>query len=374
MSGSHGPSASGGSDEAARAHFFKGNELFLQRRFAEAAAEFRSTLAHKPGHAKSLYNLALSLMELEQLQEARSLLEQAVDTDPDYQEAHGNLILLHNTMGDHPAALLRLEAARAKWPDDPTFKRIADGFQRESLNREVEKRRRQLTRDLIGEIGLDVIQGPFTGMRLNDETWWGDGDLAPRLLGCYEEELNGAIEKAIGRLPSVVINIGCAEGHYAIGLARRLPQARVFAHDISDDARRLCGETAKANGVADRLTIGGACSHAILRQHLSGADRTLAVLDCEGAELHLLDPAAVPEFHRCDLIIECHDFLDRSITPILVERFSATHDVDVVIEAGRDPNRYTMLHHLHSTDRWVLVAEGRPEFMHWLVLWSKARN
>lgn len=362
------------SEDAARNHFFKGNDLFLQRRFAEAADEFRATLTHKPGHSKSLYNLAMSVLELGRLEEAESLLRQAIEADPDYREAHGNLILLHKRMEDHPAARRQLEVARAKWPDDPTIQRIAEGYMRESFTQEAEARRVHLTKELIREAGLTVMEGPFAGTLLNAKTSWGDGDLASRILGCYEEELNDALEKAIVRSPSVVINIGCAEGHYAIGLSRRLPAARVFAHDISAEARRLCEETAEANGVTGRLSIDGPCSHAILRNHLADAELGLAVLDCEGAELHLLDPAAVPKLARCDLIIECHDFIDRSITPTLIERFAATHQVEQVFEAGRNPNRYPVLHHLHSLDRWLMVAEGRPEFMCWLVCWSKAKT
>lgn len=359
------------SEEQARLHFFKGNELYLVRRFKEASEEFRAALRHKPGHPRSLYNLAMSELGQDHLEEAESLLRQAIAADPDYREAHGNLILLYKRLDDYAAAEQCLDLAQAKWPDDPNIIRMAEGFQREAFARQAEARRKQLTAYLARESGMKVLNGPFAGMLVNEKTSWGDGDIASRILGCYEEELNDALERAIARAPSVVVNVGCAEGHFTIGLARRLPNSTVFAHDISDEARRLCRETAEANGVAGHVTIDGACTHEILRRHLAGRDRALAVLDCEGAELYLLDPAAVPELECCDLIIECHDFLDRTITPTLFDRFSRTHDVEKVVEAGRDPNKYPLLHHMHSSDRWLVVSEGRPEFMHWLVCWSK---
>lgn len=366
--------SAGESDEQAKAHFFKGNELFLLRRFSEAAEEFKAALHYKPGHPRSLFNLAMSEIELSHLAEAQTLLRQAVSVDTEYLEAYGNLVLLCQRMGDHAAATHYLDIARAKWPNDPGIVRIADGFDRESYAQHAGNRRKQLTEYLIRESGLKALSGPFAGMILHSKTSWGDGDLAPRILGCYEEELTDALERAIARSPSVVINIGCAEGHYAVGLARRLPTSTVFAHDISTDAHRLCRESAEANGVSDRLIIDGACTHEILRKHLSTTRHALAVLDCEGAERFLLDPAAVPELSRCDIIIECHDFLDRSITPTLVDRFTKTHEVEKVVEAGRNPNLYPLLHHLHNSDRWLLMGEGRPEFMHWLVFWSKTHG
>jgi hypothetical protein len=43
--------------------------------------------------------------------------------------------------------------------------------------------------------------------------------------GCYEHELHGEIEQLVTRGFDAVLNIGCGEGYYAIGLARRMPTA-----------------------------------------------------------------------------------------------------------------------------------------------------
>ena len=56
---------------------------------------------------------------------------------------------------------------------------------------------------------------------------------------------------------STVLNIGCAEGYYAVGLARRMPQARVLAFDINRTAQDTCRALAAKNGVADRVQVSG---------------------------------------------------------------------------------------------------------------------
>src|SRR5262245_4204461 len=74
-----------------------------------------------------------------------------------------------------------------------------------------------------------VPYGPFLGLRcINAST---GSTIVPRLLGSYEAELHDTIEKLAGRDYRRVVNIGCGEGYYAVGLARRLPSARVFALD-----------------------------------------------------------------------------------------------------------------------------------------------
>src|SRR4051812_25893346 len=50
---------------------------------------------------------------------------------------------------------------------------------------------------LIKRQGLVVQAGPFAGMRFADHTT--EGCYAPRLLGCYEHELHGEVERLVVR-------------------------------------------------------------------------------------------------------------------------------------------------------------------------------
>ena len=227
-------------------------------------------------------------------------------------------------------------------------------------------RRQEITLGLYQKFAGAVQTGPFQGMWLPQETSWSDGDSSAKLLGCYEEELHGLMREIAGRGYPVVVNIGCAEGYYAVGLARLMQNTRVLAFDTDANAQRVCRQAAEVNGVADRLETGGACDTDLLRRILSRPRDSFLLVDCEGAELHLLHPEAVPALAECDFLVECHDFIDRSITQTLQARFLPTHDLRIVREGPRDPNAYPMLARLGSLDRWLTVCEFRPEVMHWL--------
>jgi hypothetical protein len=55
------------------------------------------------------------------------------------------------------------------------------------------------------------------------------------------------------------------------------------------------------------------------------ADRSLLVMDCEGAEFSLLDPANDPVLLRTNIVVEVHpEFGDASE---IIQRFVCTHDV-----------------------------------------------
>jgi hypothetical protein len=154
-------------------------------------------------------------------------------------------------------------------------------------------------------------------------------------------------------------------------MARALPQSNVFAFDTNEAAQAICGRAAAANQVGARAQVGGTCTFDTLREVISKDERTLLFVDCEGGELQLLDPEQVPGIQGCDVIVECHDFLDPSITSVLYERFAASHDLEIVPEGSRNPNEFTSLQCWQSTDRWLAVNENRPATMNWLVCWAR---
>jgi hypothetical protein len=249
-----------------------------------------------------------------------------------------------------------------------------NGFRAHSLNQifmiGVQLRRSEIAGALVQAHGPNVMSGPFAGMTLLPDAAWGDGDVAPKLLGSYESELHPAIAKLIERNPKAVINIGCAEGYYSAGMARALPNARVFAFDTEPRAQDICRRAAAANHVTDRVAVEGSCGIDTLRRILSENDKAALIVDCEGAELQLLNPGEIPALRRCDMIIECHDFMNAAITKTLQQRFAASHEVEDIVEGARDPNKFMPLRAMQSLDRWLAINEGRPTTMNWLVCWS----
>ncbi|OYV33318.1 MAG: hypothetical protein B7Z80_24425 [Rhodospirillales bacterium 20-64-7] len=228
-------------------------------------------------------------------------------------------------------------------------------------------RRQDLLAALVAQSGWAVQAGPFAGMIVSDRVAWGDGDLLPKLLGCYESELHPTLAEVTKAAPDLVINIGAGEGYYAIGLARLLPHAFVHAFDTAAEAQDICRSVASLNQVNQRVSVAGACSPDLLNALLPRGRMPLVISDCEGHERDLINPARVPSLRTATLIIECHDFVDASITNTLAERLNPTHDLVAITESGRNPNESTFLRGLNSLDRWLAVCEYRPTMMHWLV-------
>jgi hypothetical protein len=230
-------------------------------------------------------------------------------------------------------------------------------------------RRRQVLRLLIAHNGAVVQGGPFAGMRYVNRTVC--GPLPPKLLGSYEAELHDIIGDIVATDYEHIVDVGCAEGYYAVGLALRLPSAQVHAFDIDETARRLCTTMAASNGVAAQVHIEDRCTHERLNE-LTQARRALVVCDCEGCELDLLRPDRVPGLRTTDLLVELHPQVDPDITQTMSARFSATHAVTVIDSVERDANAYLALRELSPLTRREAVAEFRDGPMQWVFM--QARN
>lgn len=220
---------------------------------------------------------------------------------------------------------------------------------------------------------LVVLGGPFAGMRYPGSRAVGSA-LTPKILGTYESELHACIEDACAKSYDRVVDVGCAEGYYAVGLARRLPSATVYAFDTDAEARELCRDMAQVNAVAHRVVIGAACDAPLLAE-LATQGPMLVISDCEGYEDELLSPKIVPALARHDLLVECHDFLRPGVTTALIIRFSATHHIQALTSTPDGerpiPPDAPALARFTPTERRRLLAEHRPGQMTWLYMTPK---
>jgi hypothetical protein len=201
-----------------------------------------------------------------------------------------------------------------------------------------------------------------------------EGCHVAKLLGCYEQPLQPFIEAAIVAGYPTILNIGCAEGYYAVGMARRMPATRVLAHDINPKAQLLCAELAVKNQVSDRVIVGGLCSAADFAVY--AGQPVLLMCDIEGAERELLDPAVAPALKGMDIIVESHECVVSGITQLLIDRFKNSHQITLVQDDGqrrlaKPPRWFINLAHL---DQLLATWEWRAGPTPWLVMKATTRG
>lgn len=222
-----------------------------------------------------------------------------------------------------------------------------------------------------------AVAGPFRGMRI-ELSPLSSRHLLGYILGSQELELRPAIEAVVARGYRTMLNVGAADGYYAVGLALRAPQAQVEAFEALPELHPVIARTAAANGVADRIAVEGSCTPAVLRARLASAEApALIMMDIEGGEIELLDPAAIPELAQADILVETHDAFVAHATATLIDRFQKTHDVACYTARPRVLGDFPQ-DFLPRLRRWFprlaveLMNERRTGRQRWLLLTAKA--
>lgn len=118
-----------------------------------------------------------------------------------------------------------------------------------------------------------MLQGPLAGLDFLRQS--AEGCHVAKLLGCCEQPLHRHISAALSGRYHRIINIGCAEGYYAVGFAVAAPALVSVACDIDLKAQSVYGEMAEKNGVSDRVEIGGGLRQTLL-QHIKARRRSFS--------------------------------------------------------------------------------------------------
>ena len=218
-----------------------------------------------------------------------------------------------------------------------------------------------------------VIKGPFAGMNYAHATTFCSA-YHPKILGTYEAELIPVIKAFLDRGYSTVVDVGAADGFYAVGFALKSPESKIIAYEQSPRARKQLGILARTNGVQDSIEIRERCESAdLLTLPDSGG---LMIMDCEGYEDVLLEQSTIARLSRWDFLIETHDGFSRGVTRRLIERFNASHDVTVVdtVHDLDKADRYLppCIAHLPRIHQDLLLSEQREHAtLRWLVCHSR---
>jgi hypothetical protein len=228
------------------------------------------------------------------------------------------------------------------------------------LQARVEHESRIVERHLGGD--WTVRHGSFSGMRFAPVL--PNSLLSPKVIGSYEMEVHRWVEDAIDHGYDRILNIGCAEGYYAVGLALRSPTTTVLAYDTDARSQENTAALARLNGVAERIRVRGLCTHEELDREAS--DSTLILCDIEGGELDLLRPDLAPALLGADLIVETHEDYQPGVTDALVHRFLPSHSVEIVYRCARYAEEFPILRAVPAGEHALLLEEGRSLSQSWV--------
>lgn len=216
---------------------------------------------------------------------------------------------------------------------------------------------------------LTVQNGPFKGMRYPAFIAHGSS-MFPKLLGTYESELHPLINKLLENKYEHIMDIGCAEGYYAVGMAVNMPRSKIIAYDINSQAVAACKKMAGLNA-AHNLTFGDFCSPQTLKTFDFGS-HSLIICDCEGYELDLFNEENISNLKNCDILIELHDLYNEKISYHIDCLFSQTHQLEYIYSENTF-KRFAQLKHInaYTEDEIKTFFTERNGIMQWVYISKK---
>ncbi len=238
-----------------------------------------------------------------------------------------------------------------------------------------------LMRRVMHLTGGVIQHGPLAGYNIGQYATWREEDNASKVLGFYEQEVCALLDRLAGRC-DVLVDLGGADGFYAVGMVARQLYRESHCFEIEDQSRANIAAIAAANNVADRVHLYGAATSTFARDlSAAGIDfrRAAVLVDIESNEFDVLTADCLHNLRHAHVIVEIHDFMrphdGAQRYAELRERAQVDFHVHSFTTGSRDPSSIPFLRQgWTDTDRWLLCSESRATLMTWLYLEPKETN
>lgn len=173
-----------------------------------------------------------------------------------------------------------------------------------------------------------IKNGPFAGMKYIDESH--GSSLLPKISWTYEYLLTTWIKEIINTDYHNIIDIGSAEWYYAVWLALKT-SAHIYAFDQSIKAQQQLNQLAIENKCLPSITIAWICDYTSIKSIVNQGE-TIIICDIEWSEKELLNNDLCDDLNKCDILVECHDFIQNWICDSLIQRFQSTHNIRILCD------------------------------------------
>tara|TARA_R110002074_G_scaffold386404_1_gene568087 strand:- start:4705 stop:5529 length:825 start_codon:yes stop_codon:yes gene_type:complete len=231
-----------------------------------------------------------------------------------------------------------------------------------------------ISRRLSALFNSTVAYGPFAGTKLSSEIRWGAGDRGSMLLGIYEKEVIEFLA-TFGDGRRTFIDIGAADGYYAIGCVKSGLFKKSICFEISEIGQKIIKRNAALNLIEEKIEVHGEADFAVLQKiPIEVRDACVLLIDIEGAEFDFITADLLRKFVNAFIVIEVHDnFVAdgseryKKLYDLCSEHFNCTE----VRTGARDLSQYKELEFFPDHDRWLICSESRRRLGKWLFLEPK---
>tara|TARA_B100001063_G_scaffold230606_1_gene243905 strand:+ start:453 stop:1352 length:900 start_codon:yes stop_codon:yes gene_type:complete len=237
----------------------------------------------------------------------------------------------------------------------------------------IDKKKYILGKKLAKQSKEKILFGPYAGTKFVSSYGWSNVDFGPKYLGTYEKQIQKKIIYLRNKFKiKFFVDCGAAEGYHIISLLKKKIFQSAKAFEIDENSRNILSKNAIINKVRKKISIFSEANFYTLKNNLEkkNLSKTLFLLDIEGSEFDLFDIDFCKYFSQSYFIVEDHNFLivNKKKINSFYKNIYRYFKVEIIKGKTNDPLDYDILDNLTEDEKYLMMSEGRPKTMQWIVL------
>ena len=169
----------------------------------------------------------------------------------------------------------------------------------------------------------------------------------------------------------IFIDIGEADGYYAIGLLKSKRVNKAICFELTSEGRNTIDKNWKLNEQPGQIEImGDVFKDFKLNITKVDLNKTIVLIDIEGAEFSFLDIEILRTLKEAVIVIEIHNWIPNFIDVYskFLKDANEFFDIEILDRKERDTLMFEELRSLTDDNRLLLTSEARPCVMRFLIL------
>jgi hypothetical protein len=242
----------------------------------------------------------------------------------------------------------------------------------------LEKYKKFLATEIAKKTNKKIISGLYKSVYMNFESHWNISDFAAKLLGFYEQQVQEKIiELQKDYNLTNIVNIGAGEGYHIVSLIKNNFFKKGLAYEIDTEGQNIIKKNLFDNNISDKVSVFGEGNFYSINSNIKYEElkKTLFLIDIEGNEFKFFNEENIKYFNKSFFIIEDHSDLNINYKNELEKKFfnlvKSNFDLTTIKNQGRNPFSISLLDKFTDDERYLMMSEGRPNDMQWLVLTPK---
>ena len=253
---------------------------------------------------------------------------------------------------------------------------VNKNFTKTGLSNFIDKKKNILGKEISKISNNKILYGPYSGTKILTTYGWSNIDFCPKYLGSYEYQVQKKIIDLNKKKKfDYFIDLGAAEGYHIISLLKKKIFKQGLAFEISKKSREILKKNAQINKLNNRIRIYKDANLSSLKNALRNFNhrRLLFLVDIEGQEYDLFNKDFCKIFSKGTFIIEEHPFNISNKRKIknFNQNIKKYYNVEILKDTPKNPFNFSILEKYSDDEKYLMMSEGRPESMQWVILQPK---